>query len=154
MLSAEQCPYTGKKGSDATKHDHEAPTIEALKRAMVRLGFLDKKLSELDEYWAKGSMFDAAWGEWSIKKGFQDDSVYGEGKWEEIRKVTIPAGSPRGRVRARLLRAGADPRRAQGDGRQWRRADRAGPQEGRCLLRAGAEEARASGTTRRTARST
>ena len=53
-LSAEQVPYTGQKGSDATKHDDTAPTIEALKRAMVRLGFLNKKLSELDGYWAAG----------------------------------------------------------------------------------------------------
>jgi len=92
VLTTEQCPYTGPKGSDATKHDHEAPTIEALKRAMVRLGFLDKPPSELDQYWSKGSMFDQAWGEWSLKKGFQDDSVYGEGKWEENRKIKVPAG--------------------------------------------------------------
>ena len=96
MLSAEQCPYTGPKGSDATKHDHEAPTIEALKRAMVRLGFLDKKLSELDDYWAQDSMFDDAWGEWSLKKGFADDKTYGEGKWEEIRKVKVPSGAHAG----------------------------------------------------------
>ena len=69
MLSEKDVPYTGKKGSDATKHDDSAPTIEALKRAMVRLGFLDKKLSELDGYWAKDSMFDDAWGEWSAEEG-------------------------------------------------------------------------------------
>ena len=96
MLSAEQCPYTGPKGSDATKHDEDAPTIEALKRAMVRLGFLDKKLSELDGYWAAGSMFDQAFGEWSVKKGFQNDHTYGEGKWEELRRVTVPSGAHAG----------------------------------------------------------
>lgn len=96
MLTAEEVPYTGTKGSDATKHDDTAPTIEALKRAMVRLGFLDKKLSELDGYWAAGSMFDQAWGEWSLKKGFQNDHTYGEGKWEEIRKVTVPSGAHAG----------------------------------------------------------
>jgi hypothetical protein len=96
MLSPEECPYTGPKGSDATKHDDTAPTIEALKRAMVRLGFLDKKLSELDGYWAQGSMFDQAFGEWSLKKGFQNDHTYGEGKWEELRRVTIPSGAHAG----------------------------------------------------------
>ena len=96
MLTAEQVPYTGPKGSDATKHDDTAPTIEALKRAMVRLGFLDKKLSELDGYWANESMFDNAWSEWSLKKGFQDDHMYGEGKWEELRKLKVPSGAHQG----------------------------------------------------------
>ena len=94
MLTAEQVPYTGMKGSDATKHDHDAPTIEALKRAMVRLGYLSKPLSELDTRWPADGAFDDAFGRWSLAKGFNDDHVYGEGKWEEIRRVTIPPARP------------------------------------------------------------
>ena len=96
MLTAEQVPFTGMKGSDATKHDSDAPTIEALKRAMVRLGYLSKPLSELDTRWPANGAFDDAFGRWSLAKGFNDDHVYGEGKWEEIRRVTVPPGRAHG----------------------------------------------------------
>jgi hypothetical protein len=95
-LTTEAVPYTGLYGSDATKHDSSGKTIEALKRAMVRLGYLDKPLNQLDEKWAGGSAFDQAFGRWSIEVGLQNDHMYGEQKWTAIRKAKITSGSKKG----------------------------------------------------------
>jgi hypothetical protein len=92
-LSPEKVPYTGQKGSSATKHDSSAPTIEALKRAMVRMDYLDKPLSELDQQWPAGGAFDQAFGRWKLDVGLSNDHTYGENAWDKIRAAKVKGGS-------------------------------------------------------------
>lgn len=95
-LSTKQVPYTGQKGSDATKHDSDAPTIEALKRAMVRLDYLQKPLDQLDTKWPAGGAFDQAFGRWKLAVGLSNDHTYGENAWDKIRAAKVTSGSHAG----------------------------------------------------------
>jgi hypothetical protein len=95
-LTPKQVPYTGQKGSDATKHDADAPTIQALKRAMVRMDYLDKPLDELDNRWPAGGAFDQSFGRWKLDVGLANDHTYGENAWEKIRAAKVKSGSHKG----------------------------------------------------------
>lgn len=96
MLSAKAAPYTGPFSSDATKLPHSAPTIQALKRMMVREGRMTAPaggMLNLTNEWPAGGKFDQAYRKWQRDNDLAGDGVYGEQAWKFARAEKLPDGS-------------------------------------------------------------
>ena len=94
MISRKTAPYTGTLGSTETKHRSTAPSIEALKRGLARLGYMEWKGSDFTERWPDGGEFDKAFRQWQQAEEMPADGVYGEQAWKQLRAAKVPAGRP------------------------------------------------------------
>jgi len=88
-LSATAVPYTGPYGKPESGHKAKGPTAEALKRAMKRagFGFESTDLGDLDEHY--NDALESALDRWD-----SGANGYGEGRWEKIRNLKCPEGTP------------------------------------------------------------
>jgi hypothetical protein len=93
-LSVAKVPYTGPYASTATKHPNKGPTVEALKRAVSRLGFITWKGTEFTQFWPHDGEFDRGFRKWQRSLEMPGDGVYGEQEWKAIRAAKVPKGSP------------------------------------------------------------
>lgn len=94
MLTVKQVPYTGPFSSDATKFPHFSPTIEALKRAVSRLGYIEWKGLDFTQAWPADGVFDKGFRKWQQDEQLPADGVYGNQTWKEMRTAKVPAGRP------------------------------------------------------------
>jgi hypothetical protein len=92
MLSTTQFPYTGPCYGPGAKQTLNRPTVKGLKRAMIRLGFLNQQIGqETDDY---GPQLKAAMARWQKSVALQATGNYGKGSWLGLRAQKIPAGRP------------------------------------------------------------
>lgn len=93
-LTVKAVPYTGPYSNADTKLPSKGPTVEALKRALSRLGYMDWKGLDFTQAWPKGGVFDVAFRKWQRDLELPADGVYGQQTWKNIRAEKVPAGSP------------------------------------------------------------
>jgi len=94
MLTVKECPFTGPYSNAQTKMDSQGPTVEALKRAVSRLGYTTWKGTEFTDRWPKDGAFDKGFRKWQRDEELPADGVYGQQTWKEIRAARVPAGRP------------------------------------------------------------
>jgi len=95
MISVKQCPYTGLYSSDATRLPHKGPTVEALKRTLARLDFMEWK-EDFTQVWPANGALDKAFREWERSRGLPGDGVYGQQEWKFFRSAKITKGPKKG----------------------------------------------------------
>jgi hypothetical protein len=96
VISAKQAPYAGPYASDATKHPHEGPTVEAIKRGLSRLGYMAWKGTEFTQRWPADGELDRAFRKWERDCELPGNGVYGEQEWKELRSAKITEGPKNG----------------------------------------------------------
>lgn len=90
MLTVKQFPYTGPCYGPGTKQTLNYSTVKGLKRAMIRLGYLDQTLGEeTDDY---GSALRAAMKIYQHNNGLTRTGDYGKGTWFCLRSEKVPGG--------------------------------------------------------------
>lgn len=82
-LTPEQLPYTGPYGLATSGLPSKGPTVEALKRAMGRLGLLPWR--DYDRHY--NAVLEAA-----LDNFDPGNNGYGNGRWTKLRAAVIPAG--------------------------------------------------------------
>jgi hypothetical protein len=94
VLTHIQCPYTGPLfGPSHPRGPNKSGTAEAIGRAMVRLGFLNAALGELDEHFNKGK--ELAVQKWQrTLPNVQDTGQYGRGSWLALRAAKVQKPKP------------------------------------------------------------
>lgn len=95
MLTIKQCPYTGPYSSSATRFPHSGPTVQALKRMVVRLELMSPPeggMTKLTNEWPGGGKFDHAFRTWQLKNYLPADGVYGQQAWKVARGEKLPNG--------------------------------------------------------------
>jgi hypothetical protein len=97
VISAKQAPFTGPYASDATKHPHEGPTIEAIKRALARLGYMTWKGLDFTQRWPAGGELDKAFRKWERDKELPGNGTYGEQEWKFLRYEKVKEGPNAGK---------------------------------------------------------
>ena len=93
MLPIAKCPYTGPYGSSGTKFPNRGPTVEALKRAVSRAGFISWK-DNFTQYWPEDGELDKGFRRWQRDKGLPGDGIYGQQEWKAMRATKVPVGQP------------------------------------------------------------
>jgi hypothetical protein len=96
VISIKTAPYTGVYASDATKHPSKGPTVEAIKRALARLDYMDWKGTDFTQLWPAGGELDKAFRKWERDHELPGDGVYGEQEWKYLRACKIPSGPKKG----------------------------------------------------------
>lgn len=94
MVPVKAAPFTGPYASAATKLPHEGPTVEALKRALSRLGYMAWKGLAFTASWPADGELDRAFRKWQRDLEMPGDGVYGEQEWKALRVAKVPAGAP------------------------------------------------------------
>jgi len=91
-LGVKKFPYTGPCfGPSSPKGPTlNRPTVKALKRAMIRLRYLNQKLgSETDDY---GAELENAMSDWERTVGVPPAGQYGRGAWTALRSAVLTEG--------------------------------------------------------------
>jgi hypothetical protein len=90
MLTEKQFPYTGPLfGPADSRGPSKSPTVEALKRAMGRIGLMD--WTDYDMVY--GLFLEKAVGRFQAMRGIKPASgQYGKGTWEALRDARVPQG--------------------------------------------------------------
>lgn len=94
-IPSSKFPYTGPCYGPGAKQTLNKPTVKGLKRAMIRLGFLDQVLGqETDDY---GPALKAAVKAWETKIGMQlRDGNYGSDDYQHLRIAKVTSGPHKG----------------------------------------------------------
>ena len=96
MLSEDRVPYTGPASHAGTKMTSKSPTIEALKRAIARLGYMSWRGDDFTQSWPRAGAFDKAFRRWQMEEEMPADGVYGRQTWKEMRRAKIESGPKKG----------------------------------------------------------
>lgn len=95
-LTVKQLPYTGPYSNAETNFPHQGPTVEALKRAVSRLGLLKWKGLEFTATWPRPGDFDRAFRRWQASHDMPADGIYGEQEWKALRAERVDDGEHAG----------------------------------------------------------
>jgi Peptidase family M23 len=96
MLSEKSFPYTGPLygPSHTEPASRNRETIKGLKRALIRLGYLEQPLgSETDDF---GTELEVAFRKWLMKEHSIKWSYYGRGVWLILRDTKLATGPNQG----------------------------------------------------------
>jgi len=96
MLSTKECPFTGPYSNASTKMKSKGPTVEALKRAISRLGFMTWKGQDFTQAWPRAGAFDTGFRKWQQENDIPADGVYGRQTWKELRSAKVTQGQHKG----------------------------------------------------------
>lgn len=96
MISIKNAPYTGPYSNSSTKLKSQGPTVEAIKRALGRLGYMTWRPKEYTRVWPKNGALDRGFRKWQQDKGLPADGVYGQQAWKVLRCATVPKGTHKG----------------------------------------------------------
>lgn len=92
MLTATQFPYTGPLAPGVQNR----ATVKGLKRAMIRMHYLDQPLGSETDDW--GAALTAAFKEWwKDAGGIGNWSQYGRGSWLLMREARVTSGPNKGK---------------------------------------------------------
>lgn len=96
MLTEERFPWTGiYYGPSSTKQTSKGPTAEALKRAMIRLGYMTGKIDDTDDIY--NANLEAAMSDWQQNVGILPPAgQYGKPSWLKMRAQKIPNAPHKG----------------------------------------------------------
>ena len=96
-LSVTAYPYTGPYYGPANpRGPNKGPTAKALKRALIRLKYLDAEFTDIDEHY--NYALQVAMRKWqrSLKSDVQPSGQYGRGSWEAMRGAKVLDGPHKG----------------------------------------------------------
>ena len=94
MLSEARFPYTGPCFGPGKNQTLNYSTVKGLKRALIRLGFLDTELGEeTDDY---GAALDAAMRKYQRQERLTADGDYGRGEYLSLREEKVKSGPHKG----------------------------------------------------------
>lgn len=94
MLTPKQFPYTGPCKGPGANQTMNYSTVKGLKRAMIRLGYLNQKLgSETDDY---GAELSAAMKKFQKAEHLTQNGNYARGEYAELRYAKVHDGPHKG----------------------------------------------------------
>jgi len=93
-LPVSAVPFTGPYGSSITELPNKGPTVEALKRAISRLGYIEWKGLGFTQFWPYDGAFDRGFRKWQRELEMPGDGLYGEQEWKAMRAARVPKSRP------------------------------------------------------------